>query len=457
MKPRFSRHQSLMAAALLAPLSTTLPGLAFAQEATPGTADVERISLDEALSLARRNNRDLAQATARVAQAAEAINQAWSSVLPQVVAQGKYTHNYKEVVLSFPNPQGGMSRVVVQKGEQLDGVVNATLPVIAPAAWSALSAARLSDEASRANYAASEATVLTATAQAYYALVGMDEMLRARASAIDVAKRTLSQAQVRLEAGTATKVDVQRAQVALLRAEQTARETDAGRAQAARGLGTLIGVHKPFAVEPPTPVPAATPVTASDTLYDKSLNLRPEFRALSLSADASQAQARASAWRWAPSLSAFGTARLSNYAGFTGDKYFWAVGAQLDWALFEGGARDAQRRIALAQRRETEARLAQLKETVSDDIANGRAQVEVKRSAEETAARSVDLAKETLDLVQSQYEAGTATQLDLLAAQDQLVGAQVELAQAHVDAAVADVTLRRAAGEFPPAPARAAE
>jgi outer membrane protein TolC len=61
----------------------------------------------------------------------------------------------------------------------------------------------------------------------------------------------------------------------------------------------------------------------------------------------------------------------------------------------------------------------------------------------------VSLAQETLDLVRSQYEAGTVTQVDLLQAQDNLVAAQEALAQSHFDVAVADLTLRRAAGTFP--------
>ena len=52
--------------------------------------------------------------------------------------------------------------------------------------------------------------------------------------------------------------------------------------------------------------------------------------------------------------------------------------------------------------------------------------------------------------MRTQYEAGTVTQVDLLQAQDGLVGAQLSLVQAKFDVAVADLTLRRAAGTFPP-------
>ena len=60
------------------------------------------------------------------------------------------------------------------------------------------------------------------------------------------------------------------------------------------------------------------------------------------------------------------------------------------------------------------------------------------------------IATETLELVRSQYEAGTVAQIDLLAAQDNVVIAQESLAEARFDAAIADLALRRSAGTFPP-------
>jgi outer membrane protein len=133
-----------------------------------------------------------------------------------------------------------------------------------------------------------------------------------------------------------------------------------------------------------------------------------------------------------------------------GDRYAWAVGVQLDWVLFDGGNRDAQRHLANAQAQESEAQAAVFADNVRDDMANARGLLETKRHGVTAATRSVELATETIELVRTQYEAGTVTQVDLLQAQDGLVGAQLSLVQAKFDVAVADLTLRRAAGTFPP-------
>jgi outer membrane protein TolC len=118
--------------------------------------------------------------------------------------------------------------------------------------------------------------------------------------------------------------------------------------------------------------------------------------------------------------------------------------------LFDGGNRDSQRHLANAQAAEARARADVLKDSIRDDMATGQSQLETKRKGVEAADRSVALSREALELVRVQYEAGTSTQLDLLTAQDAVVAAQLGLAQAHFDVATADLTLRHAAGTFPP-------
>ena len=81
-----------------------------------------------------------------------------------------------------------------------------------------------------------------------------------------------------------------------------------------------------------------------------------------------------------------------------------------------------------------------LRDTIRDDLATNRSLVETKQQGVSAATRSVELARETMELVRTQYEAGTVTQVDLLQAQDGLVGAQEALAQARFDLAVADLT-----------------
>lgn len=397
------------------------------------------LTLEQAMERARRANRSLVALRAHLAQAKTNLDLAWSALFPTVAAQGKYTRN--NIEFAFPI---GQQLVTVQPKNQLDGVVSFTMPLIAPPAYVALQAVKSSVHASEADFETSETTVLFSVAQAFYAAASTDEVMLARRSAIEVAQATLQYAQTRHRNGSVTKADVDRAELALVRAEQGALESKFAQEQAYRALATLTQSERDFKVRA---APAVATPEETVTL-DLALRLRPEFRALELSAQSADAQGRANAWRWAPTLSAFGNLRAFNYDNFAVERHSWAIGAQLDWVLYDGGARDAQRHLANAQAQEAAAQSSVLRDTIGDDLANGRDLLDTKRHAQEAAERSVALARETLALVRTQYEAGSAAQIDLLQAQDGLVSAEESLAQAHFEVSLADLTLRRAAGTF---------
>jgi len=460
--------------------SSALAGALILASAGLSRAD-KSLTLDDAIGLARAHNRDLRAARERIAIANAGVEQARAALLPTVAAQGKYTHNYKEVdfdVGSLLGPTlglaeairtttnnpaeaaaiqtfqsqtnaalGGQPPVVIQKQEELDGVVSASVPVIVPSTYFALSAAKRNLDASEATYQVNEASVLVSVAQAYFAAAGTDELVVARRDAVTVATETFDVAKARVAAELANQVESTRAETALVRAQQDLAEAENTRAAAYRALATLLGTREPITVHAADTLPAEP--GALDALVGEAHAHRPELSAQRATIAAAEATARASTWRWSPSLSAFGNVRLQNYAGFSGDKYAWAVGLQLDWVVFDGGVRDAQRHLADAQRREAEARLELIGDSVSDEVANAHGSLETKRKGVGSAQRAVELARETLRLVRAQYEAGAAKQLDVLQAQDVLVAAEVGLAQAHFDVALADLQLRRAAGEFP--------
>jgi outer membrane protein TolC len=433
-----------------------IASLAFAVVAPVARAAVEtgaapapvELTLEQALAQARKRNHSLAVDRARLEQAQTNIESAWAALFPTVTAQGKYTHNdYPDghVTIPFGSPNG-VSKVFLAQ-EQLDGAINASVPLLAPAAYPALEAVKSGVRSAEANYQASEDQVLFSVAQSFYVAGISDELVVARHSNVDVARATLDNARTRFAAGTVTKVDVDRAELALMRAEQQEREAITSRDQAYQAVSTLIQFEGAFHVSIPPPAP---PLKIDAESLSMALKLRPEFRALEESARSSEQTRKAYLWRWAPTLSAFGYARAFNYVNFAGNEHTWGVGAQLDWVLYDGGTRDAQRHLATAQADQAFAQSAVLRDNIADDLVNGSRTLATKQKALETAERSVGLAQETLDLVRVQYEAGSVTQVDLLQAQDSLVSVRQSLAQAHYDVSIADLALRRTVGTFPP-------
>jgi len=328
---------------------------------------------------------------------------------------------------------------------QVDAVIAANIPLLAPAAYPALSSAKLAYKSQEKQLAVTMAQVLQSVASSFYAAAGAEELVSARVHAIEVAQKTADNARIRLAAGVVNRVEVTRAELALIQAQQRLLEAQDQRAAAYRTLATLLKLEAgSFKVVPP-PEPSLEPGT-SEQLVGDALQRRPELASLDLTVQATSAQISSSWLRWSPTLSAFGNIRLTNATGFAGRIDYYAVGAQLDWLIFDGFARDAARHQAEAQRRGSLLQLEQLRDSISDEVINARRSVLTRKQGLVAAQRSVSMAKETLDLVRVQYEAGTATQLDLLTAQDQLVLAEVGLAQARFDMSLSVINLRRLSG-----------
>lgn len=412
-------------------------------------ANVPLLTFGEAIELARKNNHAIKADRATLAAAQTQTETAWSSLLPTVVAQGKYTRNYRSVAFP-PNTSGmgfgGPNGLLLQPLNQFDAAISGTTPLIAPAAWAALKAVNANVDAAEANFEAQEAQLLVQVGEAFLAAAGTDELVETRRSSVVVARATLRDAKVRFDAGSVTKVDVARAETAVVRTEQQLLEAITNRNQSYRTLSTLLQTDKAFRVStdfPTAPMPDPNNVKMA-------LQLRPEYRSLDMTMRAAAEEARARGWQWAPTLSAFGNARVFNYDNFALDRHSWAAGAQLDWVLFDGGARDAQRHAATARAHAAQEQAAVFADRVRDDLANTSADLRTKQKGVEAAQKAVSLSNESLDLIRTQYTLGTATQLDLLEAQDALIGANVALVRARFDVAASDLAFRYAAGTFPP-------
>jgi len=457
----------------------SLPVAAVLATVASGTAHAQRaLTLEEAVQLARQNNRDLKVARESLAQVQVTVEQVRAQLLPTVAAQGKYTFNYPDAQLdpkTFTGATDGLAQVLqgtsgnpiqnaalqqfrdtlavqagtpitIVKQHQIDFIATAAVPLVVPGAYPAYQAALAQKRVTQANIDVSETQILLGAAQGFYGAAGADELVAARKHAIDVYAETVKNAKARLEAGVVNRVEVTRAELALNRARQQLEEAVDTRSRAYRALRNVILLDEQFTVTPVYHGVAEAPLTQ---LQRDALTLRPEVRAYNLTIEATDKQTLSGWLRWLPSLSAFGRFAAGNYSGFSGKQWSFAAGVQADWVLYDGGIRDAARHLAASQKRQSELQLAQFRDTINTDIAQAADELKTKVNALQTAENSVLLSKETLGLVRAQHDAGTATQLDLLTAQDALTTAETSVAQAHFDLALGELQLQRLAGTFP--------
>jgi outer membrane protein TolC len=249
----------------------------------------------------------------------------------------------------------------------------------------------------------------------------------------------------RMKAGTSPPLDSLRAQAELVRRESDLVRARADLSRAQLALGILLGRAEQIHVTAP-PAPGPIMATASANVVDDALARRPEMAAQRAQVDAARAQLR-SAWaRFAPQLFATGSIFASDTPYVTGKKDGWRVVLELSWPLYDGGLRYGKREQALASIAETSAGASAQRLTVIQQIEDASRDVSVARERLRLAEAQQKLAADAAASAQRSFDAGVASSLDTLDANDRLYQAEVGLADGRARLAQAVLSLDQALG-----------
>lgn len=401
-----------------------------------GTASA--VTLEEVLEAAERNNVDRQISRQQRERAAADFRQAWSAMLPSLTAQGSWTHNEVEVSIQLP---GAPDALVITPRDQFDGVLRAELPIIDANRWFRAAASGTLLDAAEYRDENTGLLIKRQVATTYY---GYASALALRSSAqrtLSVSEAQLKLQQIRQRAGAATELEVLRASAEVERARGTVADTDALVANNRRALFTLSGLD--VGEEAALPEDNLVLDASVEELEKATLKL-PAVRAAEKDAEAAGTQALAARFALLPAVTANFTERLSNATGFSGRNDTWSAGLGLVWRLdaqtfFGWGGADAQGQIArLAAQRQ---RLASRDQVYGDWL---RVTAAIKKV---TAAKAqVQAAERAAQVARDRYDAGAATQLEVIQSERDLFNAEVNHIQSRTELASTHVGLRLSAG-----------
>src|SRR5690606_24926769 len=140
--------------------------------------------------------------------------------------------------------------------------------------------------------------------------------------------------------------------------------------------------------------------------------------------------------------------RKHNFSERFGDSLDgWTVGVESNWPIWDGGT--TRGRVMRAASQLEQARLQRAEAMLIVDVEVRRALSSLQEATELAAAagRTVDQAEEALRLANARYAAGSATQLDVLAAQVSLTQARDNQLEARFSYNTAVAAVRRALGQ----------
>lgn len=407
----------------------------FALGPTPSRAQQP---LREFLGAADTGSLDIREARAALRQAESQIDEARARLLPSVSAIGGYQRN--EFEAAFLNPMTG-TQVVIQPFDALTAQFSVAIPLIDIGAWSVYFQAEAIAESAEARLELTDQNVAVAIVQIWHQLVGARAVVQASERNLEALSYNREVAAARVEVGVSPQLELSRAETEVSRAEQALAEARLAAVLAARNLENLTGI---------------TPNDARPTLEEIPRELEPFTRYLENARDlpavrAARAASRAAdiaadtAWTaLLPVISGYARESGSNAAGFQGANWSYALGVQAAWTL--DFFRPAQISTRAAAADVATVRLERAVQQTETSIFDAYERVRAARARANAAEAGVASARRAEEDARIRFDAGAATQLDVIQASRDLFQAEVLRIQALAELHVAHATLRLRAG-----------
>jgi outer membrane protein len=409
-----------------------------AQQANPPSP----LTLQQAVAVALEKNPGRKADLAETRAATAGVREARASLLPHItfsetgtrgndpvyvfgskLRQQRFTVNDLALnILNTPTPIGNFATRFAGTWNLFDSF----------ASWRGVHRAERAKEAAAHQLERTDQEIVFRTIESYYGVLLAMKQLEVAEQALKTAQSTLDITRNRVESGLAVQSDFLSAQVQFATRQQELIRARSNLALTRAQLSTAMGVSADTEFEPTEALAERNfPAPSLQDLEKEAVQKRPDLNRVR-SEEAAQQQSVAMA------KSSFGP-RINGFAGWEADNPSlfgggggnnWLAGIEVQFDLFQGGAKRAQ----LAREQAVQDKVEALKQAATDAI-----QLEVRRAYYDldTARQQVDVARaaiaqaqESLRINQDRYSAGLSTITDLFGAEEAARRSQADYWQA---------------------------
>ena len=436
-----------------------MTAMSYAVEGAAQQADAaQRIALAEAQVRAEQASHRLAEARAREAAAQAVVDIRAAADRPLVAAQAGYMRTNHVTPFFVPGFGGGsLQPIYPDVPDNYRTRLDLQWPIYSGGRTDALErAARAEASASSADVAAAKADLRLEVARAFWALVTARATEQVLQQGVTRAQANLRDVRARLSAGLIPPNEVASAEAQESRQRMLLIEASNQRDISSSELARLIGVDvlgpplEPAAELEAPPAPAAAEDTRA--LVAQARTVRAERRALEQRIQAGEEQltaARAGTLPMVAVVSGFDYARPNPRIFPRADRWedSWDAGVNLSWNLWDGGRTRAEVAQAGSVVTAARRRLDEFDSVVALEVRQRQLEIDSGRAAVVAAGDAVRAAAEARRVVAERYQAGVATQTDVLDADFALLQSELDRTRAQAGVRLAEARLARALGK----------
>ena len=404
-----------------------------------------QLDLKGSLGFAIENNFAIRQAKERIRQQDGVVVEVSARQIPTVAANASYQQNDRDISGGFPASDRAWA-------------INLTASQVLYAGGGVKASVRSSQLIRESAVLDLQATIndaLLLVRTNYYAVLLAREKITVQEKNLELLQEQLKTATDRFNAGTISSFERLRSEVAVANAKFPLITARNDFRLAVESLRQSLGftTNLPDQIDK-LPVFLGT-LEFSPTTFDlvsaleASRAKRPELQRLAKLAASREQTITVAGANALPQVSAFGGWELRKGTGnaFRESHDGWRIGVQSQWNIFDGRAtagRVAQARSVLEQ---TKLSLAEFQLAADVEVRRSFSQWQQAVELADASKKVVAQAEEAVRLATARYNAGTATQLDVLSAQVDLTTARTNQLQAYYTYNVAVASVRKAMGQ----------
>jgi outer membrane protein TolC len=381
-----------------------------------------RLTLQEAVNLALKQNPDVAIAALNFVQRESAGDAARSALLPQISAGASDYVTRANVESLFGEPVPGFAQHIgpfwtVQAGMRFSA------PVFDLSLWRHWQASRESIKTSGAERdSARELNAQLVVSQYLGGLRAAADVAAAK-SRLDLAEALFTLAGDLERNGVGTRLDTLRAQVEFQNERQRHAAAQAQLKLSRYGLVQLLNLDPRQPIElVDEPQFFQTPAFDRDQSIASALAQRPELRAVEARTRAAELERQSARAQLAPRVSVSGGWRLE---GLTDSSKIpvYQYAASVDVPVFTGGRIKAQTAIAALDVKKLSEAAQATRNQIAQEVQSATALLDAARVEVDAANLGVTLAREAVTQAEDRFRAGVANNIEVISAQDQLARA----------------------------------